>query len=51
MNKVLGVPIVFLGLSLPEHGYHAINENYDWSQAAGGVKMFARYFELLSQMK
>ena len=26
---------MFLGLSLPEHGYHAINENYDWGQAVG----------------
>lgn len=50
MSKVLGVPIVFLGLSLPEHGYHAINENYDWGQAAGGMRMFARYFELLSRL-
>ena len=34
----------FMGLSLPEHGYHAINENYDWGQAAGGMEMFCRYF-------
>lgn len=51
MSKVLGSPIVFLGLSLPEHGYHAINENFDWQQASGGMKLFVRYFELLSQMK
>jgi hypothetical protein len=23
MERVLGAPVVFLGLSLPEHGYHA----------------------------
>lgn len=51
MQKVLNVPIMFLGLSLPEHGYHAINENYDWQQASGGMKMFVKYFSALSQMK
>jgi acetylornithine deacetylase/succinyl-diaminopimelate desuccinylase-like protein len=44
MQKYLKAPIVFLGLSLPEHGYHAPNENYDWEQAAGGMQMFERYF-------
>ncbi len=48
MQKVLNVPIVFLGLSLPEHGYHAINENFDWQQAGGGIKMFVDYFRRLS---
>lgn len=51
MQKILKAPITFLGLSLPEHGYHAPNEFYDWGQAAGGVKMFARYFEVLSRMR
>ncbi len=51
MNDVLQVPITFLGLSLPEHGYHAINENFDWQQAGGGIQMFITYFELLSKMK
>ena len=44
MEKVLKVPVVFLGLSLPEHGYHAPNENFDWEQASGGMAAFARYF-------
>lgn len=44
MNEVLKSPIVFIGLSLPEHGYHAINENFDWQQAKGGIKLFADYF-------
>ncbi|MFN8659499.1 MAG: M20/M25/M40 family metallo-hydrolase [Candidatus Obscuribacterales bacterium] len=48
MQKVLQAPIIFLGLSLPEHGYHAINENYDWQQASGGMQMFVKYFNLLS---
>jgi acetylornithine deacetylase/succinyl-diaminopimelate desuccinylase-like protein len=50
MEKYLKAPIVFLGLSLPEHGYHAPNENFDWEQASGGMKMFAQYFENLVQL-
>jgi len=50
MQKYLKAPIVFLGLSLPEHGYHAPNENFDWEQASGGMKMFARYFETLAKL-
>ena len=45
MEKVLKAPVLFLGLSLPEHGYHAPNENYDWEQASGGIAAFAKYFE------
>src|SRR5450830_1670286 len=45
MEKLLKAPILFLGLSLPEHGYHAPNENYDWEQAEGGMIAFAKYFE------
>jgi len=26
MKETLAAPVIFLGLSLPEHGYHAINE-------------------------
>jgi acetylornithine deacetylase/succinyl-diaminopimelate desuccinylase-like protein len=50
MKRLLGAPIVFMGLSLPEHGYHAVNENYDWGQAAGGVAMFYRYFEEIAAL-
>jgi acetylornithine deacetylase/succinyl-diaminopimelate desuccinylase-like protein len=49
MQEYLKVPIVFLGLSLPEHGYHAPNENYDWEQASGGMRMFEKYFEILAR--
>jgi acetylornithine deacetylase/succinyl-diaminopimelate desuccinylase-like protein len=49
MEKHLKCPIVFMGLSLPEHGYHAINENFDWGQASGGMEMFVRYFHALAQ--
>ena len=49
MQKYLKAPVVFLGLSLPEHGYHAPNENFDWEQASGGMEMFAKYFEVLGK--
>ena len=49
MTKHLGCPVSFIGLSLPEHGYHAPNENYDWEQASGGIRAFAKYFQLLCQ--
>lgn len=45
MERVLSAPILFLGLSLPEHGYHAPNENFDWEQASGGMIAFAKYIE------
>jgi len=47
MERVLRAPIQFLGLSLPDHGYHAPNENYDWGQARGGMAAFAEYFRRL----
>jgi acetylornithine deacetylase/succinyl-diaminopimelate desuccinylase-like protein len=48
MEKYLKCPVMFLGLSLPEHGYHAPNENFDWQQASGGMVAFAKYFEELA---
>lgn len=51
MQKHLRAPITFLGLSLPEHGYHAKNENYDWGQTAGGIKMFMKYFEEIAKLR
>jgi acetylornithine deacetylase/succinyl-diaminopimelate desuccinylase-like protein len=50
MRRLLDVPIVFLGLSLPEHGYHAINENFDWAQASGGMELFCRYFHAIGAL-
>jgi len=50
MKKYLKSPIVFLGLSLPEHGYHAKNENFDWGMASGGIKMFVRYFDQICRL-
>src|SRR6266700_1933374 len=50
MRRLLRAPITFLGLSLPEHGYHAVNENYDWTQASGGMEMFCRYFHKIAEL-
>lgn len=51
MRKYLKCPITFIGLSLPEHGYHAPNEFYDWGQASGGMKAFVKYFEAVSRIR
>jgi acetylornithine deacetylase/succinyl-diaminopimelate desuccinylase-like protein len=50
MRRLLKAPVTFMGLSLPEHGYHAVNENYDWGQASGGMEMFRRYFHKVGAM-
>jgi acetylornithine deacetylase/succinyl-diaminopimelate desuccinylase-like protein len=50
MEKRLAAPVMFIGLSLPEHGYHAPNENFDWGQASGGIRTFVKYFEQLARM-
>jgi acetylornithine deacetylase/succinyl-diaminopimelate desuccinylase-like protein len=50
MRRILRVPVTFMGLSLPEHGYHAVDENYDWGQASGGMEMFFRYFKKIAEM-
>ncbi|MFQ5600901.1 MAG: M20/M25/M40 family metallo-hydrolase [Candidatus Krumholzibacteriia bacterium] len=50
MEKHLRAPITFIGLSLPEHGYHAPNENFDWGQASGGMQAFVAYFDAVSRM-
>ena len=48
MAKLLRKEVVLLGLSLPEDGYHAINESFAWSQAARGIELFYRYFHHLA---
>jgi len=50
MQSLWRVPILFLGLSLPEHGYHAPNEYFDWGQASGGMRAFAHYFTELASL-
>ena len=51
MQKAWKVPILFMGLSLPEHGYHAPNEYFDWGQASGGIKAFVHYFSELAAQR
>jgi acetylornithine deacetylase/succinyl-diaminopimelate desuccinylase-like protein len=51
MTKLLRKEAVLLGLSLPEDGYHAINESFAWSQAARGIELFYRYFERLAAVR
>lgn len=48
LADLLGVPVHFLPLSLPEHGYHAPNERFDWQQAKVGMTAFAKLFERLA---
>ena len=48
MEQILQSPVLFLGLSLPEHGYHAPNEFFDWEQAEGGIAAFAALFAELA---
>ncbi len=48
LAELLRCPVHFLPLSLPEHGYHAPNENFDWRQARGGIEAFARMFAALA---
>jgi acetylornithine deacetylase/succinyl-diaminopimelate desuccinylase-like protein len=50
MDRILRAPVVLLGLSLPEHGYHAVDENFDWGQASRGMEMFCRYFATLAEI-
>ncbi len=50
MRQILKSPIVFIGLSLPEHGYHAPNENFDFGQFTVGVKTFSKFFDSVSKI-
>ncbi|HMA04750.1 MAG TPA: M20/M25/M40 family metallo-hydrolase [Methanomicrobiales archaeon] len=50
MDRILRVPISFLGLSLPSHGYHSVNEHFDWGQASGGILAFLLYFEAIARI-
>jgi acetylornithine deacetylase/succinyl-diaminopimelate desuccinylase-like protein len=51
MDRILRVPITFLGLSLPSHGYHSLNEHFDWRQASGGIRMFLHYFAEIARIQ
>jgi acetylornithine deacetylase/succinyl-diaminopimelate desuccinylase-like protein len=51
MEEILGCPVGFLDLSMPDHGYHAPNENFEWAQAASGMAAFARLVEEWSRLR
>ena len=48
MERMLKRPVLFMGLSLPEDGYHGPDESFAWGQIEGGVKAFVKYFEQLA---
>ena len=48
MAEVLKAPVLLMGLSLPEHGYHAPNEFFDWGQARRGVEIYGAWFDALT---
>jgi acetylornithine deacetylase/succinyl-diaminopimelate desuccinylase-like protein len=51
MDRVLRCPVLFLDLSLPEHGYHAPNEHFEWGQAELGIVAFARFLAEVSTVR
>jgi acetylornithine deacetylase/succinyl-diaminopimelate desuccinylase-like protein len=51
LNRMFNAPVVFLGLSLPEHGYHAPNEYFEWRQVQGGIRTFVFYFDRISRIR
>ena len=51
MAKILRKEVVLMGLSLPEDGYHAVNESFAWPQAEAGIGIFYRYFHNLAAIQ
>ena len=51
MRDYLKAPIILMGFSLPDHGYHGPNEHYDWGQASGGIKALTAYFSQVSRIR
>lgn len=49
MAEKLNVPILFMGMSLPEDSYHGPDESFAWRQVEGGVRSFVKYFELIGK--
>lgn len=50
LRRHLQVPVALLGLSLPSDRYHGPNEQFEWGQAAGGIRMLVRYFDALARI-
>ncbi|HET9060882.1 MAG TPA: M20/M25/M40 family metallo-hydrolase, partial [Acidimicrobiales bacterium] len=50
LGRVLGAPVVFLGVALPEDNFHAPNERLDLEQLWRGVLAAGELFEELGQL-
>ncbi len=50
LNRLLNAPVILLSLSLPEHGYHAPNEYFEWRQVRGGIRTCVHYFDQISRI-
>jgi acetylornithine deacetylase/succinyl-diaminopimelate desuccinylase-like protein len=51
LQDVLGAPVVFLGVSLPEDGWHAPNERVDIANLLKGAEAAAYLWEDLAGNK
>ncbi len=50
LHKHLKAHINLMGLSLPQHGYHAPNEYFEWLQVQNGIKTLVKYFEEVAKL-
>jgi acetylornithine deacetylase/succinyl-diaminopimelate desuccinylase-like protein len=50
LHNHLKAHINLMGLSLPEQGYHAPNEYFEWTQVQKGIKTFVKYFEEVAKL-
>ncbi|MDD1660828.1 MAG: M20/M25/M40 family metallo-hydrolase [Methanomicrobiales archaeon] len=50
LRRYLQVPVSLLGLSLPSDRYHGPDEQFEWRQAHGGIRMLVRYFDALTSI-
>jgi acetylornithine deacetylase/succinyl-diaminopimelate desuccinylase-like protein len=50
LHKHLKAHINLMGLSLPQHGYHAPNEYFEWPQVQNGIKTLVKYFEEVAKL-
>ena len=46
-----GAPVILTGIGLPDDGLHSPNEKLDLTQLWNGIRIFGRFFELLSEQE
>lgn len=46
-----GAPVILTGIGLPDDGLHSPNEKLELSQLWNGIRIFGRFFELLSEQE